>query len=962
MSDRKHLPQSREHLQEKISHMNEEISTLRSQIAWYKNHKKALNDTKGAYRAILEDLSEMICRFNPDGIITYANSAYCNYVSKLLDDIIGTSIFSYIPRNEKNQIKNHLDSLSKDCPVRMIDYRSQTPQGQPRWQQWTLRAVFDNNGAVTEYLCAGRDISNLKHVEDGLIDALEKYSTIFECSNDAILLQDGDCILDCNTAALRIFRCREKELLMNKHYTDFSAQKQPDGQDSETKALKHIKRALKRGMERFQWVCRRMDGSVFPTDVILSPLNMEGKTIIAAVVRDISDQKQTEEALKKSEEKYRQLVENINDAIFSLDADGTITYVSPAIRKILKYSPDDMVGKHFTKFIYPEDVGYITKRYNELLAGKIMPMEYRLVKKNGKPCWVRTYSRSIREGASQKLFGIITDVSKQKKAEDDLTKAYDKLEEMVRERTEDLRAANKHLKQEIKQREKAETQLRKSEEEHKLIAEELRVVLNGIGDLIILCDTDLNIVWANKAAAASLGKTTDQLTSMKCCELWHNKHIPSHESPAWKTLHSGQIHEGTHETPDGAIWEIRAHPLIDEHGIIRGSIEISRNVTEKKFLELELQKKQKLESLGTLAGGIAHDFNNILTVILGNVSFAKLLMNTDDKAYSRLSDVENAALKAKELSGRLLTFSTGGSPLKKIVSIDRFLHDTITLALKRTDIKTLFSFTEDLRPVEVDESQIALVINNLINNAQDAMPEEGTLTIRAENITSDNTADNLPLPAGSYVKICISDTGIGIDNENINNIFDPFFTTKKQSYGLGLATSYSIIKKHGGYITATSQVGKGTSIIVYLPASAKKEIKHVREREEIHMGKGNILFMDDEEFIRDLAKSILTHLGYTVTFAKNGEEAIHKYTKARKKGNPFDVVILDLTIPEGMGGKDCITKLIEIDPGVKAIVSSGYSDDPIMSAPEKFGFKAVITKPYKIQTLSNVLQKIISES
>ena len=470
MSDRKYLPQSREHLQKKIRQMDEEISTLRSQITWYKNQEKELKGKKSAYKTILEDVPDFICRFSTDGTITYANPAYCNYMNKPYDVIINSSILSYIPKADRKLFKQYLDSLTKDCPVRMIDYRAVLPGDRLRWQQWSLRALFDDNDSITEYLSAGRDITNLKQVETGLIDALEKYSTIFESSNDAILLQEGDCIVDCNTAALRIFRCREKELILNKHYSDLSAQKQPDGEESELKAQKHIKRALKRGMERFQWVCRRMDGSVFPSDVILSPLNIEGKTIIAAVVRDISDQKQTEEALEKSKEQYRKLVENINDAIFSLDADGTITYISPAIRKILGYKPDEMVGKHFTDFIYHEDVDFLIQRYNELLAGKIMPLEYRLEKKSGKPCWVRTYSRHIREGSHKKLFGIITDVSKRKKAEEDLKKAYDKLEERVKERTNDLRATNKHLKEEITERKNAMKQLRESEEQYRLIA------------------------------------------------------------------------------------------------------------------------------------------------------------------------------------------------------------------------------------------------------------------------------------------------------------------------------------------------------------------------------------------------------------------------------------------------------------------------------------------------------------
>ncbi len=955
MSEKISLPPKTKRLQDEIRRMNEEISVLKSRLSTYNDQEK------DAYQAILEDLPDFICRFSPDGIISYANPAYCGFVNKSSDDIKGSSIFSYIPRDERDQLRNYLDSLSKDCPVRTIDYCAITPDGHERWLQWTLRALFDDTGAVTEYLSAGRDISNLKHIENGLIDALEKYSTIFESSNDAIILQKGDCIFDCNTAALRIFRCREKESLLNKHYRDLSPQKQPDGTDSEMKAQKHIKRSLKRGMERFQWVCRRMDGSLFPSDVILSPLNMEGKTIIAAVVRDISEQKQTEEALKKSEDKYRQLVENINDAIFSLDDDGTIAYISPAIKKILGYTPEEMLGKHFTNFIYPEDMDLLIKRYNELLAGKIIPLEYRLEKKKGGACWVRTYSTPISKGSHKRLFGVVTDISKRKKAEEDLKRAYEKLEERVRERTKDLHAANKHLKNEIKERVLVEKQLRKSEEEHKLIAQELNVVLNGITDNITLQDRNLKIIWANKAAADSINMSPDDLIGETCYRLWHGADKPCDSCPVKKALETGKTHEGIQVTPDNSIWEVHGYPLKDEQGRIRGAIEITRNVTDRKILEEELIRRQKLDSLGTLAGGIAHDFNNILTVVLGNVSFAKMLMNTDDKAYSRLSDVENAAQKAKELAGQLLTFSKGGSPLKKIVSIDRFLHDTITLALQRSDIKPKFSFSGDLWPVEIDESQIAQVIHNIINNALDAMPEGGTLTVGAENVSSESE-EHLPLPQGNYAKICIADTGSGIDSENINNIFDPFFTTKKQGYGLGLATSYSIVKRHGGYITATSEPGNGASIIIYLPASREKEIKPAKKTEEMYMGRGHILFMDDEEFIRDLANSILTHLGYTVTFAKNGEEAIEEYTKAREQGEPFDAVILDLTIPEGMGGKVCIKKLKEIDPGVKAIVSSGYSDDPIMTTPEKYGFKAFIAKPYNIQTLSSVLRKTIAMS
>ncbi len=953
------LPASREDLEQEIRLLRKELSELKSEGSRYELCERELKEKKIAYQAILEDLPDFICRFNPDGTITYVNSAYCTYVDKPFGKIVNTSVFSYLPRQDRKLFKQYLDSLTPDCPVRRIDYRAKASTGTFRWQQWSLRALFDQDGKVTEYLSVGRDITNLKHVEEGLIEALEKYSTIFECSNDAILLQEGDRIIDCNTAALRIFRYREKEVLMNKHYTDFSAQSQPDGKDSALIIRDHIRRALKRGMERFQWECKRSDGTLFPADVILSPLNLEGTIIIAAVVRDISAQKQTEDALRRSEEQYRELVENINDAIFSLDVDGTITYASPVIRKILGYTPDELKGKNFITIVHPEDRDRLVSRYRELLTGKLMPFEYRMVRKNGKPCWVRTYSRIIREGEEKRIFGLIADITRRKKAQDDLKLAYDKLEEMVKERTGKLREANRHLRQEIREREKAEHHLLSSEDEHRRVAEELRIVLDGITDLIILCDPGLKIVWANMAAARSLGKTPQELKQKQCKELWHNKHLTREECPAWRSITTGENTEEIIETPDGFIWEVRAYPLVNEHGTVRGVIEIARNVTERRFLEEEMQKRQKLESLGTLAGGIAHDFNNILTVILGNISLAKMLLGPDDRLFGRLGDVENASLKAKELTGRLLTFSKGGSPLKKMSSLERLLQDTAVPALKNTEIKPVFFLQKDLWPVEVDESQIIQVINNIIANAQDAMPRGGTVTLSTENITLDKQT-LIPLPEGRYVKVSIADTGMGIEKDKIGNIFDPFYTTKQQGYGLGLATSYSIIKKHGGHITAVSQPGKGTSIIMYLPASPEKHHAGTAETEELSMGQGKILFMDDEEFIRDLAKTILNHLGYEVALARDGQEALQAYTREQTTDKPFDAVILDLTIPNGMGGKECIEKLRQIDPRVKAVVSSGYSNDPIMTDPQKYGFKAFIAKPYKIQTLSRVLKTVIT--
>ncbi|MGC9323328.1 MAG: hybrid sensor histidine kinase/response regulator [Desulfomonilia bacterium] len=337
-----------------------------------------------------------------------------------------------------------------------------------------------------------------------------------------------------------------------------------------------------------------------------------------------------------------------------------------------------------------------------------------------------------------------------------------------------------------------------------------------------------------------------------------------------------------------------------------------------------------------------------------------MLLDNSDKAYKRCIDIENASLKAKDLASQLLTFAKGGSPLKKKIPAEVFLRDTVTRSLIDTNVKAEFSLPDGLWSVEIDEVQITQVIGNIVANAVRSMPDGGVVMIRAENTVLPKKS-SLPMTEGPYVKIAIEDSGSGMPSEHLEKIFDPFFTTKKQSYGLGLATSYSILQKHGGHITAALNPSRGITITFYLPASPGQEPeKKKRHQKSIHK-KRSILFMDDEEFIRDLAQSIFTHLGYEVSFAKDGGEAIRQYQTAYRQGRPFDIVILDLEVNNGMGGRECIQELLKIDPHVKAIVSSGYSPDPIMSNPREYGFRDGIAKPYRIQDLSMILKKIIRE-
>ncbi len=414
-----------------------------------------------------------------------------------------------------------------------------------------------------------------------------------------------------------------------------------------------------------------------------------------------------------------------------------------------------------------------------------------------------------------------------------------------------------------------------------------------------------------------------------------------------------------HRRKDGTVIEVEmiSHPIL--FGKRQARFSMVTDVTAQRKLEDELLKAEKLESLGVLAGGLAHDFNNLLTAILGNITLAKLDSGPGDMIYERMEEAERALEKARMLTQQLLTFSRGGAPVKKNLSIMELVRDVASFALHGSKSKCDFALCSDLWNVEADEGQLSQVFNNLIINADQAMPDGGTIKISDRNIAV-TAADELPLAPGNYVQISIADQGIGISPQYLEKIFDPYFTTKEKGSGLGLATTYSIIKRHHGHISVDSVVKTGTTFHVYLPAAAGPPHKKP-DMLTSAAGSGKILIMDDEDMVREVAGEILTRLGYDVSNARDGSEALDIYTRELKAGRRIDVVLMDLTIPGGMGGKEAVKRLCEIDPFAKAIVSSGYSNDPIMAQYSDYGFCGVISKPYTIAKLSDTIRKVITE-
>lgn len=800
---------------------------------------------------------------------------------------------------------------------------------------------------ITDQLRQSKE--TLAESERNLGQSEERFRCLSDATTEGVAIHYKGKILAANPAMERIFGYEQDELI-GKDALELAAP------ESREKIINNISSGFE---ENYEASGLRKDGSIITGELIGKQIQFKGHPARVAIIRDITERKKTEKILSLQYKIISILAENagLNETLKNTIKTicehigwelGDVWYVDRDV-DILRFG-----GMWYADFLDGSELEVLSRktvfRRGEGVLG--------LVWQKGEPVWLENLSpfshlprarivagMGFKSGfafpirVSGTVNGVMIFAGRTMTPPDtDLLNA--------------LSAISSQIGNFIEQKRVEEIVIKEKEFSQSLI--------DKLPGAVFLGDEKGNILrWSNKVEHVT-GYSAEELKGMNALDLVadEQKEYVAHEMQ--KVLTEGSTEAEVNlliNTGEKIPYHFTGARIVINY--VPYILAMGLDITERKKMESELEKIQRLESLGVLAGGIAHDFNNLLSGVLGNISLARMYLNPEDRAYKRLEEAEKASVRTKDLTGQLLTFAKGGEPVRKVISVTDLLMDSVGFGLSGSSVNCKLSVPDGCWPVNVDEGQIHQVINNLLINADQAMPQGGTIEITCNN-KEVMTSDALPLDEGSYVKISIKDQGIGIPEPLLKRIFDPYFTTKEKGRGLGLATSYSILKRHNGLITVESKENAGTTFHIYLPAMPAAAINRESSEGRIISGKGRVLVMDDEDLVIQVAGEMLKALGYEVEFANDGLEAIKKYTDAKEKGKPFNAVIMDLTIPGGMGGREAIVRLKEIDPDVRAIVASGYSNDPVISDFRGFGFSGSLIKPFRIEELSRTVHSVLN--
>jgi PAS domain S-box-containing protein len=761
-------------------------------MAKKQTYEKALEQIEERYRAIVENRTEMICCFLPDGTLTFLNEAYCRYFRKNRVELIGHKFLPLIPDADREKAFQNISSLNPTNPTVTHEHRVLASNGEVFWHKWTNRAIFDEQYNLMEYQAVGWDITERKQAEETLWKSEERLNAFIDSATDGFVLFDSELnYLKMNKAAQEITGVDRKEVT-GKNVLDVI----PDFK--ETGRYDKYKKVMKTGVPL-----------VIP-DLIPHPkfgkrrINLKAFKVgdgLGVIFTDITGRKQFEEALQKAHD-LNERVKELN-CLYSISG--------------LVENPDTSLDEIFQGVV---NIIPSSWKYPEVTCSRILL--------NGKEYKTENFKQTNWKQASDifvygELKGTLEVCHLEEKLEIDESP-------FLKEERSLISAIAERLGH-IIERKQTEEALRESEEKYRLL-------VNNIPSIVYKGYKDWSVDFFDEKIESLIGYDVDEFNSrrMKWIDIIVEEDLKAAREIFIQALKTDKsyIREYRIISKTGGInWiQERGQIVCDNKGEIEYVNGVFFDITDRKQMQEELLKAKKLESIGILAGGIAHDFNNLLTIIIGNIELAKDDIKPEVGISECLEEAEKASIQTQALTRQLITFSKGGAPVKEIGLIGDMVTETTNLAISKSNVKCDFLISHDLWPVEFDEGQMKHAVKNMIDNAVESMPDEGTIHVRAENINI-TAEQGLPFSEGKYVKISIRDHGVGIPEEHLSQIFDPYFSTKEmgiqKGMGLGLAITYSIINSHDGYITVESEVGVGTTFTLFLPAHEKD----IRELEPV---------------------------------------------------------------------------------------------------------------------------------